>query len=208
MPDWLSFEEAAAIPVAFSTAWHMLLCKAQLQMGEDVLVMAGGSGVGSAAIQIAKKAGARVITTASSDEKLDKARALGADEGINYSREDFGQRVRELTEGQGVDVVLEHIGSPVWEGCFASLKRGGRFVICGVTAGHMVELHLGQLWTRDLTLIGTGQRPREDFGKIMRMVERKELRGVVDRVMPLEEAVEAHRIMEESSFFGKIVLRV
>lgn len=207
MPDWISFDEAACFPTVFATAWHMLLCRAHLSIGETVLVMAGGSGVGSAAIQIAKRAGARVITTASIDDKLAKAKALGADEGINYRQvEAFSQRVRELTEGQGVDVVFDHIGEPVWEQCFASLKRGGRFITCGVSGGARAQIHLGQLWTRDLTIMGTGMQPREDLPKIMKLVERRELRGVLSQTFPLRDAAKAHQVMEASNFFGKIVL--
>lgn len=208
IPPGLSYEEAAAIPVAFCTAWHLLVCKVRLTLGEDVLIMAGGSGIGSAAIQVAKAAGARVFTTASSDAKLEKAKALGADFTINYRTEDFAAKVRELTDGQGVDVVFEHIGTPVWDGCFASLKRGGRFITCGVSAGHLVTLHLGQLWTRDLTIMGTAYRPQEDMATIARMVARGVFRPVVDSVLPLEAVAEAHRRMEASDFFGKIVLAV
>lgn len=207
MPDWISFDEAACIPTVFATSWHMLLCRAHLSIGETVLVIAGGSGVGSAAIQIAKRVGARIITTASTNEKLAKAKALGADAGINYHQTpEFGQQVRELTEGQGVEVVFDHIGAPVWEQCFASLKRGGRFITCGVSGGARVELHLGQLWTRDLTIMGTGMQPREDLPKVLPLVEQKELRGVLFQTFPLEEAARAHQLVESSDFFGKIVL--
>jgi NADPH:quinone reductase-like Zn-dependent oxidoreductase len=142
MPESLSYEEAAAIPTVFSAAYHMLICRAHLAIGETMLVMAGGSGVGSAAIQIGKAMSARILTTASSEEKLERARALGAHVGINYRVQDFAPRVREETNGEGVDLVFEHIGSPVWEGCFATLKRGGRLVTCGVTAGYLVTPHL------------------------------------------------------------------
>ncbi len=206
-PEWMSFEEAACITVSLATSWHMLICRAALQSGEDLLVMAAGSGIGSGAIQIGKLAGARVITTASSQLKLDKAAALGADEGINYREfPEFSKRVRELTGGEGVHVVFEHIGAPVWKECFASLRRGGRFVNSGVTAGHRVELHLGQLWTRELTLMGTTMQPREDMPKIMKLVRAGKLRGVVSQVFPLAEARQAHATMEKNEFFGKLVL--
>ncbi len=208
IPEWLSYEEAASMPVVFCTSWHMLLCKAGLQLGETALIMAGGSGLGTAGIQIAKKAGAVVITTASTNEKLEKAKALGADYGINYKEEDLSQKIQEITNGRGVDVVLEHIGTPVWEGCFASMANGGRFVIAGVSAGARVQLHLGQLWTRGLTLYGTRQQPREDLSKVMRLVEQRALKPVVHSVFPLEEVMEAHKLMESDQFFGKIVLRV
>ncbi len=206
-PDWMSFEEAACITVSLATSWHMLICRAGLQAGENLLVMAAGSGIGSGAIQIGKLIGARVITTAGSQNKLDKAAALGADDGIDYrAHPEFSKKVHELTGGEGVHVVFEHIGAPVWKECFASLRRGGRFVNSGVTAGHRVELHLGQLWTRELTLMGTTMQPREDMPKIMKLVRAGKLRGVVSQVFSLAEARQAHATMERSEFFGKLVL--
>ena len=206
-PEWMSFEEAACIAVPFGTAWRMLVRRAALQPGEDLLVMAAGSGIGVGAIQIGKLLGARVITTAGSRWKLDKAAELGADAGIDYKEfPEFSRKVRELTRGEGVHVVFEHIGAAVWRECFASLRRGGRFVNSGVTAGHRAELHLGQLWTRELTLMGTTMRPREDMPEIMRLVREGKLRGVVSEVLPLREAGRAHELMERSEFFGKIVL--
>lgn len=206
-PEWMSFEEAACIAVPFGTAWRMLVRRAALQPGEDLLVMAAGSGIGVGAIQLGKLLGARVITTAGSRWKLDKAAELGADAGIDYKEfPEFSRKVRELTRGEGVHVVFEHIGAAVWRECFASLRRGGRFVNSGVTAGHRAELHLGQLWTRELTLMGTTMRPREDMPEIMRLVREGKLRGVVSEVLPLREAGRAHELMERSEFFGKIVL--
>ena len=207
MPDWISFDEAACIPTVFATAWHMLLCRAHLSIGETVLVIAGGSGVGSAAIQIAKRAGARVITTASTDDKLEKAQELGADDVINYKDiPNFSEMVLAFTSGEGVDIVFEHVGAAIWPECFASLKRGGRFINCGVTAGSRVELHLGQLWTRDLSIMGTGMQPREDLPKIIPLVERQQFRGVLYKTFPLEEAAAAQELLESSNFFGKLVL--
>lgn len=206
-PDWMSFEEAACVAVPFGTAWRMLVRRAALEPGEDLLVMAAGSGIGVGAIQLGKLLGARVITTAGSQWKLDKAAELGADAGVNYREfPEFSRKVRELTRGEGVHVVFEHIGAAVWRECFASLRRGGRFVNSGVTAGHRAELHLGQLWTRELTLMGTTMRPREDMPEIMRLVREGKLRGVVSEVLPLRDAGRAHEIMERSEFFGKIVL--
>ena len=209
MPEDLSYEEAAVMPVAFSMAWHMLHCGGKVHAGQDVLVMGAGSGTGSGGIQLAKVAGARVITTASTNEKLEKARALGADEVINYQETpEFSKRVLDLTEGQGVDLVFEHIGTPVWESCFASLKRGGILVTCGVTAGHRVSLHLGQLWRRELTIIGSDVNSEEDFGTIARLAGQGAIHGVVDSVFPLEPASEAQERMKSRDFFGKIVLTV
>lgn len=206
MPDNLSFEEAATFPTVLTTAWHMLICTARLRLGEEVLIMAAGSGVGCVAIQLAKRSGARVFTTVSSDEKAEKALALGADVTINHTKEDFAARVLELTGGQGVSLVLEHVGAAVWEKCFRSLRLGGRLVTCGVTTGHRVELHLGQLWTREISLLGTRMKPREDMATILPVVARGEVRAVVSQVFPLQEAAEAHRAMEANRFFGKIVL--
>lgn len=207
MPDTLSFNEAASMPTTYLTAWHMLICRAGLRPGEDVLVQAAGSGVGSAAIQIARVVGARVITTAGSDEKLERARALGAHATINYRSEDFLQRVLELTDGQGVDVVFDHIGASIWEKNFACLKRGGRFVNCGVSAGHRVELHMGQLFTRQLSVLGSSGGSHADMLDILRLAALGELRGVVARTFPLSEARAAFETMAASDFFGKIVLR-
>ena len=206
-PEWMSFEEAACIAIPFGTAWRMLVRRAELRSGEDLLVMAAGSGIGSGAIQLGKLLGARVITTAGAQWKLDKAAELGADAGINYKEfPEFSKKVLELTGGEGVHVIFEHVGAPVWRECFASLRRGGRFVNSGVTAGHRVELHLGQLWTRQLTLMGTTMRPRDDMPAVMTLVRGGKLRGVVSEVLPLREAARAHELMERSEFFGKIVL--
>ncbi|MDE0354763.1 MAG: zinc-binding dehydrogenase [Deltaproteobacteria bacterium] len=206
-PEWMSFEEAACIAVPFGTAWRMLVRRAMLKSGEDLLVIAAGSGIGSGAIQLGKLLGARVITTASAQWKLDKAAELGADAGINYKEfPEFSKKVQELTGGEGVHVIFEHVGAAVWGECFASLRRGGRFINSGVTAGHRVELHLGQLWTRELTLMGTTMRPRDDMPAVMTLVRGGKLRGVVSEVLPLREAARAHDLMERSEFFGKIVL--
>ena len=207
-PEWMSFEEAACIAIPFGTAWRMLVRRALLKSGEDLLVMAAGSGIGSGAIQLGKLLGARVITTAGAQWKLDKAAELGADEGINYKEfPEFSKKVLDLTGGEGVHVVFfEHVGAPVWRECFASLRRGGPL---RQLRGHRrppVELHLGQLWTRQLTLMGTTMRPRDDMPAVMTLVRGGKLRGVVSEVLPLREAARAHELMERSEFFGKIVL--
>jgi NADPH:quinone reductase-like Zn-dependent oxidoreductase len=127
-------------------------------------------------------------------------------EGINYRREDILERVRAFTGGEGVDVVLEHVGTPVWKACFESLKPGGRFVTCGVTAGHRVELHLGRVFSRGLTIMGVGRGTSDDMRAFLNVVDQGNVRGVVHRTFPLAEAAEAHRMMEASSFFGKLIL--
>lgn len=209
IPEGLSYEEAAAIPISFCMAWHSLHCDGNMRAGEDVLVMGASSGLGSSGIQLARSVGARVITTAGSDAKLEKARALGADEVINYQTlPAFSARVRELTGGRGVDLVFDHIGTPVWAECFASLKRRGRLVSCGVTAGHWVSLHLGQLWMRELKIIGSTNDQGTDFRTIADMTARRVIRPVVDSVFSLEEGAEAHQRLESRDFFGKVVLSV
>ncbi len=204
----IPWEEAAAIPLTFITAWHMLISLAQLKPGEDVLIQAAGSGVGSAALQISKLVGARAIVTAGSDEKLAKAKKLGADETINYSTEDFGKRAKELTGGDGVDVVFDHIGTSVWDGNFAALKRGGRLVNCGVTSGHQAQLHIGQMFTKQVKLMGSFMGTKADMNELVRLVNQRKLHGVVSQVFDLKDAAAAHKAMEDRNVFGKLVLRV
>jgi NADPH:quinone reductase-like Zn-dependent oxidoreductase len=207
IPDTMSFTEAAALPIVAHTAWHCLITQAQIRPWDDVLVQAAGSGVGSMGIQIAKMVGARVITTAGSDWKLQRARELGADEVINYRETpDFSKRVRELTDGKGVDLVFDVVGADVWEQSMLSLKPGGRLVITGVTSGARTSMDLSVLQGRPLHLMGSGGRSRRTFMDMMKMVNQGALHGIVGRVFPLEEAAEAHRIMEARDFFGKLVL--
>src|SRR5216683_61007 len=169
-------------------------------------VVAAGSGVGSYAVQIAKAVGARVIATAGTDDKLRKARAIGADDVINHYTEDLAARVRALTAGQGVDVIVEHVGAAVWQACFRSLKEYGRLVTCGVTAGHRVELHLGQVFVRALSIMGVGRGSPDDMRALLRLVALGRVRPVIHQRFALHEAAEAHRLLERSDFFGKVVL--
>jgi NADPH:quinone reductase-like Zn-dependent oxidoreductase len=206
-PAQLSWEEAAALPLVTVTAWHMLVTRANVQPGEDVLIHAAGSGVGSIAIQIAKLRGARVITTASSDEKLAKAREFGADQTINYSRDDWPKEVRRLTERRGVDVVVEHTGAATWPGSISSLKNNGRLVTCGATSGFDAHTDLRQVFYRHLTLLGSFMGSKAELLEAMKFVAQGKIRAVVDRVFPLSDAREAHELMENRGQFGKIVLR-
>jgi NADPH:quinone reductase-like Zn-dependent oxidoreductase len=206
LPDRCTFDEGATLPVAGLTAWQMVINRARVRPGETVLIIAAGSGVSTFAIQLCHTVGARVITTASSEDKLQKARALGAEAGIDHRREDILERVRIFTDNEGVDVVLEHVGTPVWKACFESLKPGGRFVTCGVTAGHRVELHLGRVFSRGLTIMGVGRGTPDDMRAFLNVVGQGKVRGLIHRTFPLEQAAEAHRVMEASSFFGKLVL--
>lgn len=206
-PAALSWEEAAALPLVTVTAWHMLVTRANVQPGEDVLVHAAGSGVGSIAIQIAKLRGARVITTASSDEKLAKARELGADQTINYSRDDWPKEVRRMTERRGVDVVVEHTGAATWPGSISSLKNNGRLVTCGATSGFDAHTDLRQVFFRHLTLLGSFMGSKAELLEAMKFVAQGKIRAVVDRVFPLSDARQAHELMENRGQFGKIVLK-
>lgn len=206
-PTPLSWEEAAALPLVTVTAWHMLVTRAKVQPGETVLVHAAGSGVGSIAIQIAKLRGARVITTASSDEKLAHARDLGADETINYTNSDWPKEVRRFTDRKGVDVVVEHTGAATWPGSIASLKSGGRLVTCGATSGYDGHTDLRQVFYRHLNILGSFMGSKAELLEAMKFVSQGKIHGVVDRVLPLSDARQAHELIENRAQFGKVVLK-
>jgi NADPH:quinone reductase-like Zn-dependent oxidoreductase len=206
LPETCTFDDGGALPTAGLTAYQMLLNRARVRPGENVLVIAAGSGVGSFAVQIARAIGARVIATAGTEEKLQKAREIGADVAINHYTEDIAARVRDCTAGQGVDVIVEHVGAPVWQACFHSLKENGRLVTCGVTAGHRVELHLGQVFVKGLQILGVGRGTRTDMQELLQLVALGRVRPVIHQRFPLQEAAAAHRLLENSSFFGKVVL--
>ena len=206
LPESLSFEQAAAIPLVFLTAWQMVVDKAKVVPGETVVILGAGSGVGSAAIQIAKLHGARVLAASTSDDKLAKAISLGADEAINLSRSELKDEVRRLTGRRGAEVVVEHVGKATWEQSVASLAWGGRLVTCGATTGAEVALNLRQLFFKNLSILGSTMGSRSRLFAIFRHVESGRLKPVVDRVMPLTEARRAHELLEEHQIFGKIVL--
>jgi NADPH:quinone reductase-like Zn-dependent oxidoreductase len=208
MPENLTFEQAAAFPLVSVTASHMLFALAGLQHGETALIMGAGSGVGSMAVQLAKLAGARVITTVGSDEKIPKAVVLGADAVINHSKEKVAERVKLLTEGKGVDVVIEHIGPEVWETCLASLAKGGRLITCGATTGAEVKLDLRYVYSRQFTIKGSYMGTRAELVKAAELVGQKRLIPVIDRTYPHREARAAQELMLSRKFFGKIVLTV
>jgi NADPH:quinone reductase-like Zn-dependent oxidoreductase len=207
-PENLSFEQAASIPLVFQTAWHMLVARAELQAGEDVLVLGAGSGVGSAAVQVAKFFGARVIATAGSDEKLQKAKELGADHLINHKTQKIRDEVRRITGKRGVDVVFEHVGTATWDESIASLAPSGRLVTCGATTGYDAKIDLRFLFSRQLSLLGSYMGTKSDLQTVMKLVAAGRLKPVVDRVFPLAEAAAAHSYLESSSQFGKVVLKV
>ena len=207
-PENLSFEEAAAVPLVFQTAWHMLVARAELKPGEDVLVLGAGSGVGSAAIQIAKFFGARVIATAGSEEKLAKARELGADHLINHKAQKIREEVRRITNKRGVDVVFEHVGTATWDDSIASLALAGRLVTCGNTTGYDAKIDLRFLFSRQLSLLGSYMGIKSELSTIMKLVAASKLKPVVDRVFPLPEAKAAHQYLEAGQQFGKVVLKL
>ena len=205
-PGSLSWEEAAALPLVTVTAWHMLVTRAAVQPGEVVLIHAAGSGVGSIGIQVAKLRGARVIATAGADDKLAKAKTLGADAVINYRNEDWPQQVKALTHRRGVDVVFEHTGAATWPGSIAALKQNGRIVTCGATSGYDAQTDLRQVFYRHLTILGSFMGTKAELLEAMRFVEAGAIRAVVDQTLPLAEAKRAHELMEDRAQFGKLVL--
>lgn len=207
-PERLTLVEAAALPLDMLTAWHMLVARASLRHGEKVLVHAGGSGIGSAAIQIARLFGATVFATAGSEEKAENAKKLGAHETILYREIDFAAEVRRLTSKRGVDVVVEHVGRDTFEGSLRSLARGGRLVTCGATTGAEVTVNLRLIFFKSLSILGSTMGSLDELRTVMTHVERGELQPVVGKVLPLENIAEAHRLLEERKVFGKVVLEV
>jgi NADPH:quinone reductase-like Zn-dependent oxidoreductase len=207
-PGELSFADVAALPLVFLTAWQMIVLKAKVRVGETVLVHAAGSGVSSAAIQIAKLHGARVIATTGTDAKADRARALGADEVINYAREDFVQAVKRLTGKRGADVVVDHIGGDVLEKSVVAAAAGGRIVTCGATAGFRPAIDLRHIFFRQIAIMGSTMGPKGALFSILEEVKAGRLKPVVDRVLSLWDAREAHRVLEAREAFGKVVLEV
>ncbi len=206
IPEALSFEEAAAVPLVFLTAWQMVVEKGGVRPGETAVILGAGSGVGSAAIQIARLHGARVIAVSGSAEKLSRARELGAEEGIDLSRSDLREEIRRLTAKRGADLIIEHVGKATWEQSVSGLARGGRLVTCGATSGADVALNLRQVFFKNLSILGSTMGSRASLFTIFRHLEAGRLRPVVDRVLPLDRIREAHRLLEERSVFGKIVL--
>jgi NADPH:quinone reductase-like Zn-dependent oxidoreductase len=206
IPDNLDFNQAAAVPLVFLTAWHMLVGRAGIRLGQTVLVLGAGSGVGIAAIQIAKLFHARVITTAGDEKKLKKARALGADYGINHYQQKISQEVRKITDKEGVDIVVEHVGVATWDESVKSLKPGGTLVTCGATTGPNVGFDLRFLFSRQLAILGSYMGTMGDLRDVLSHVFAGRLKPVVDRTFPLEDARAAHEYMEASQMFGKVVL--
>jgi len=206
-PEGMSFIEAAALPVAYTTAYHML-GRAALRGGEWVLINAAGSGVSSAGIQIAATAEARVIATSSTPEKLRRAAALGAAHTVNYAAEDVAARVREITEGHGADVIFDHVGAANWEANMKSLAKGGRLVLCGTTAGAEVTLNLDPLYYDCQSILGSTLGAPKELAQVLESVAAGMIKPVIDCTFPLEEVADAHRYLEAGRQFGKVVIEV
>ena len=206
IPSALSFEQTAAFPLTAVTAWHMLFGLARLQPAEDVLVLGASSGVGSMAVQMAKAAGARVITTVGSDDKVEKAEGLGADVVLNHTRDVIADGVKRATGGRGVDVVIEHIGPATWEQSLRSLAKGGRLVTCGATSGPEVRIDLRYLYMRQTTVMGSFMGTRDELLSAAKWLGEGRILAVIDSVLPLRDVRAAHERMLERKLFGKIVL--
>ena len=206
--DRLTPAEWAALPLVYLTAWRMLMTRARLAPGETVLVQAAGSGVGMAAIQIARLLQARVIATAGSAAKLDKARSIGAHEVIDYATQDVAAEVKRLTSGRGVDVVVEHTGAATWEGSLGSLRRGGRLVTCGATDATPVAFDLRHLFVKQFELLGSYMGGRHELISMMKLVGPGRLQPIIDTVFPLADAARAHRHLDGRAQFGKVVLSI
>ena len=209
LPDSISYEQAASMPTVFLPCWSILMRRAALKPWETVLIPSASSGVGTAGIQVARNViGARVIATTSTEEKVRKARELGADEVINYHQEDVAERVKELTGGRGVDVILDHVGTDFWPAATASLALGGRHGICGVTSGYKVELQMGLMFLKHQTVFGVFMGRNEDLRQIIEMAAKGVIKGIIHQTYPLEDTAKAHETMEGLNFFGKLVLTV
>jgi NADPH:quinone reductase-like Zn-dependent oxidoreductase len=208
IPDSLDFVQAASVPLVFVTAWHMLVGRAGIRPGQTVLVLGAGSGVGIAAIQIAKLFRCRVITTAGDEAKLAKGRELGADYGINHYQQRISEEVRKITNKEGVDIVVEHAGAATWEESVKSLKSSGTLVTCGATTGPNVNIDLRHLFARQLTLLGSYMGTMGELHEVLKHIFAGRLKPVVDRVFPLAEIRPAHEHLEKSQMFGKVVLSI
>jgi NADPH:quinone reductase-like Zn-dependent oxidoreductase len=206
IPDSLDFNQAASVPLVFLTAWHMLVGRAGIRPGQTVLVLGAGSGVGIAAIQVAKLFHARVITTAGDEKKLEKAGALGADYGINHYQQKISEEVRKLTNKEGVDIVIEHVGAATWDESVKCLKPGGILVTCGATTGPNVGFDLRFLFSRQLSLLGSYMGTMGELYEVLGHVFAGRLKPVVDRTFPLKDTRAAHEYLAKSHMFGKVVL--
>lgn len=207
-PKNLDFIQCAAVAVNYITAWHMLTARACLRPGEQILINAAGSGVSTAAIQIARFLGGRVLATSSTPEKLQHAKRCGAEAVANYRTDDVAARVEEWTRGVGVPVAFDHVGAPNWRTNLKCLAKGGRLVFCGTTGGPEVDLNLGHIYFKGQSLLGATMGTRDEFRTVLDLMDRGFFLPVVDKVFGLEELGEAHRYLEEQKQIGKVVVKV
>jgi alcohol dehydrogenase len=207
LPDDVSFEDAAALPIAYGTAWRMMLTRGQVRAGETVLILGASGGVGTACVQIARNVGATVIACASSAGKLERLRALGADHLIDYTREDFSARAWEITGRKGCDVIVNYTGGDTWVPSLRALARHGRLLTCGATAGYDPPTDIRYIWRREVNIIGANGWTRADLEALLEEVRHGRIRPVIDRVVPLEDSREAMRVLEDREVFGKVLVR-
>ena len=208
LPDGVSFEEAAAFPLVFETAYRMLVTRARLERDEWVLIWGIGGGVASAALVLARALGARTLVTSSSDDKLERARELGADAAVNHMTGDVAAEAKRVTDGRGIDVVVEHVGEATWKTSLQVVRNGGRIAVCGATSGPNPPAQLHRVWWKQLTIVGSTMGTKQDFEAVYELVASGRARPVIDRVYPLEEARAAHERLEAGEQLGKIVLKI
>lgn len=206
IPDNLTFQQAAALPLVFLTAWHMLISRCGLQSSDTVLIVGGSSGIGTAAIQIARLFNCRVITTVGSEDKANLAKELGADEVILHSTQQIAKEVKRLTDKRGVDIIFEHVGPAVMPDCLASLAINGRLVTCGATTGPKIEVDVPRLFMKHQAILGSIMGTKDELFEMLPLFEKGLLKPVIDKVFPLTEARAAHERMEARTHFGKIIL--
>jgi alcohol dehydrogenase len=206
MPDAVTFEQAASLPIAYGTAYRMMITRGQLKAGELVLILAASGGVGTGCVQIAKNLKARVIACASSESKLKRLRELGADHVIDYTKEDFSKVAWELSGKKGVDVLVNYTGGDTWVPSLRTLARHGRLLTCGATAGFDPKTDIRYIWRREVNIIGANGWMREDLEALLVEVERGSIKPIIDRVFPLAQSAEAMRLLQDREVFGKVIV--
>ncbi|MCT2197163.1 zinc-binding dehydrogenase [Paenibacillus sp. p3-SID1389] len=207
LPEDISFEEAAALPIAYGTAWRMLITQGKLQANETIVILGASGGVGNAAVLIAKLTGAKIIAAAGSDAKTEKLKELGADYVINYNKTDFSKEVWSITGKQGADIVVDYTGKATWPQSIKATRKGGRILTCGATTGFEAVTDLRYVWVREISIIGSNGWGPGDIPTLLDLVRQGKLKPIIDRVLPLEDIREAHRLIEEREIFGKIIIK-
>ncbi|MBN8635111.1 MAG: zinc-binding dehydrogenase [Anaerolineae bacterium] len=207
LPDDVTFEQAAALPIAYGTAWRMLITRGQVQPGESVFILGASGGVGTGAVQIAKMRGCIVYAAASSTDKLERLKALGADVLVNYAEQpEFHRFIKGHTHGEGVDVVVNYTGGDTWVKSLKCVKLGGRLLTCGATAGYDPQTDIRYIWRKEMDIRGSDGWQRQDLIDLLEAVRSGQINPVIDRVLPLEETAEGHRLLEDREVFGKVII--